>query len=464
MTATVIDRMVLALGLDPSGYKKGREQVARDNKKLREDAKATAEDLEAKGKQAAAFFSKIKKEVLGLATVLVGGYGLTSFVEHLTSGDAAVGRLAKNLNMSTEDLSAWTGVVKRVGGSADDMAGSLKGLNGIMQEWWLTGTTKAIPFLAAADVNLRKFHSSSTSMTERMLMLADAFHKMTPGKAQQLGAALGLDYNTINLLEQGRAAVQKLLDHQRKLNVLSQRDVRLAKERQKAWYDLTDTFTRLGRTLLNDISDPLVKIVREVGQWTLKNRQWLETGFVESVRDLAAFLKSIPWRQIAQRLADFAHNANDVAQEFGGWHRVMEAIFGLWLGAKFVRLLANVRQLIGLTTTASTGLMKAIPAPIAAVAGAGYMLFHSSDLNAGEDEELAKNRNSAFALAHRLPKVTPGMTAAGPGNVTNQSSMDIHINNMSVQVPDGKAETFTNNLRLSIGRHAMASQADTGLR
>ena len=139
----VIDKLVVTLGLDPSGYKKGVQETERDQKKLRDSTLKTSKEMEAKGKQAAEFFSRIKKEVLALTTVMLGGYGLKSFIENVTTGDAALGRMAKNVGMSVSDLSAWEGAVQRAGGSAQGMAGSVKAINDHLQNLAFTGNDDA---------------------------------------------------------------------------------------------------------------------------------------------------------------------------------------------------------------------------------------------------------------------------------------------------------------------------------
>jgi hypothetical protein len=85
MAATVIDALLVTLGLDTSDFRKGQKDVSDDLKKQRE-AKKTAKEMAEQGKKAASFFSSIKTELLALTGVTVTAGGLMSFVKSTTSG------------------------------------------------------------------------------------------------------------------------------------------------------------------------------------------------------------------------------------------------------------------------------------------------------------------------------------------------------------------------------------------
>lgn len=251
---TVIDSLVVVLGLDPSKFTEGQKQAVLSLRKTEEGAEHTAKSMQSSGKKAAEFFSSIRNQALALTTALLGGMGLSRFAEHITQSDAAVGRMAKNVGMNTKELSAWQGAVQRAGGTSEGVTGSIKGLSRQFEMLALTGNSEMIPFLTAAHVNLAKFFDTSVPMTDKLLELADAFQGMAPSKAQAIGAGLGLDEGTINLLMQGRVAVLDLLDKQKQLNAASEEDAKLAQKRQKEWQDLSDRFVGMARRILTDLT------------------------------------------------------------------------------------------------------------------------------------------------------------------------------------------------------------------
>lgn len=294
--ATVIDALVVSLGLDASGFTKGQKDTSTALKKTSDEATRTGKEMEARGKQAAQFFSQIKNQVIGLFAVFTAGKGLSSFVSDIVAGDAATGRLAKNVGMSTQSLSAWQGVAERAGGSAAGISGSIQHISTEMQKLALTGTTDMIPFLTLAHVNLQKFLSTSTPMSEKLLELSDAFKGMSPQKAQAIGAGLGLDQGTINVLMQGRDAVQALLVEQEKIGVANEADAKSAQQLQSAWRALGQGSSDLGRKILTSLS-PYIQILADallkLSEWAATHRPMVEAMFIGLAVAATAFSVAI---------------------------------------------------------------------------------------------------------------------------------------------------------------------------
>ena len=256
--AKVIDALLVTLGLDASVFTRGQKETTESLKKTREQMTKDTKEIEEKAKTTAAAFTKLKNEVITLATAFLGMRAMQAFAGHVTDSDAAVGRLSKNVMMSTVELSAWQGIAQRAGGSAEGMAGTIKGLSGQMQKLALTGNSEIIPFLFQAQVNIGKFLSQSTPMGEKLLMLADSFKGMDAARAQALGAGMGIDEGTVTLLIEGRTAVQEMLDRQKAMNVATAEDARLAIERQHAWQDVENTLEGVGRIILQDVTPAIV--------------------------------------------------------------------------------------------------------------------------------------------------------------------------------------------------------------
>ena len=257
----VIDALLITLGLDSSKFQKGQKDVQDSLKKTKEGSNKVAKDMEADGKQAAQFFSKLRNEAIAFTAALVGANGVKNFVSHIVTGDAALGRFSKNVGMSADRLSAWEMIADRTGGSSDGMANSVKNMASQMQQLKLTGTNGMLPFLIQAGVNIAKFNAESTSMEDRLFMLGDAFKAMPDAKAQFLGGQMGFDEGTINVLKQGRSALQSLLIEQEKLGHSRQGDVDSALALAAAWDKLSQSAISLGRSILTQASPPLLKFM-----------------------------------------------------------------------------------------------------------------------------------------------------------------------------------------------------------
>jgi hypothetical protein len=107
MAATVIDALLVTLGLDTSQFRKGQQEVSDDLKKQREDAKNTAKEMAEQGKKAASFFSSIKTELLALTGVTVTAGGLMSLVKNTTSSLMDLSIQSKALGMTARELDGF---------------------------------------------------------------------------------------------------------------------------------------------------------------------------------------------------------------------------------------------------------------------------------------------------------------------------------------------------------------------
>jgi hypothetical protein len=61
---TIIDSLVVTLGLDSSGFKKGQTEVKKGLDDTRKNADQTAKDMEAAGKRAASFLAQSEQNCL----------------------------------------------------------------------------------------------------------------------------------------------------------------------------------------------------------------------------------------------------------------------------------------------------------------------------------------------------------------------------------------------------------------
>jgi Phage tail lysozyme len=349
--SNVIDSLTVALGLDPSNFTKGQKEAVRSLRATEAEATRTAKAMEIRGKQAAEFFSKIRNEVIALTAAFMGANSIKQFAERITASDAALGRLAHNVGMTTKDLSAWEGAVERAGGSSSGMAGSIQSLTQQIQQLKTTGNAGFLQPLAMAHVDMMKFIDDATPMGDKLLLLADAFKGLSPERAQFLGAGMGLDQGTINLLMQGRQAVEALLQKQREMNAVNQADADAAIARQNSWNNLQDTFENFGRTILTEVSPAIVDVLAHMQNWVQTNKAWIESGIIDAIRQFAEWLKNIDWAQVQKNIQEFTLRANDAATAVGGWVKVGETLFALWIGSKFLAVLANV----GILKTAFLG-------------------------------------------------------------------------------------------------------------
>lgn len=198
---TVVDALVVTLGLDPTNFTKGQKQAANDLLRVQAQSNRTAKEMEADGAKAAQFFSKVKTEALGLIGVLVGGKGIETFARDATQSLADMGREAKNIGVGVSELAALSNALERNGGSAEGARKSLEGYAAAKQEW-LTKGDNALPAtlgVFGADIN----EGPLQVLMKFMQFVQD--NKDKPNgiqRIQQVGGAAGYDQGMVNAMVQ----------------------------------------------------------------------------------------------------------------------------------------------------------------------------------------------------------------------------------------------------------------------
>lgn len=390
--ATVIDALVVTLGLDAAGYKKGQGEATAALKKTEGEATKTAKEMEARGKQAASYFGSIKTQVVGLLAAFTAGSGLKSFVSGIVGSDAAIGRMAKNVGMATGEVSAWQAVAERAGGSAGGMAGSIQNLSRGMQEMALTGQSSAIPFLTAAHVNLQKFFDTSTPMSEKLLLLSDAFQGLDPAKAQALGAGMGLDEGTINVLMQGRSAVMALLAEQEKIGHTNAQDAAAAIRLQSAWAALGQASEDLGRKILTNAAPVIERMsnaLLRLSEWAATHRPMVEAmfwGLAVAATAFAAVLAA-PVAGIAALSAGIGVAVAAIAVLYDDWRTWIDG--GQSAFGEFWQFFADKWQESGQTVKAALAAVEALFGDTIATIKAGLQLIYALFFGTSGDIQVA---------------------------------------------------------------------------
>lgn len=262
---TVIDSLVVELGLDPKKFTQGQKEALARFKELQEASRKGGKETEEAGRRIMDGFTAIKREALGLFGAFFGGRGVKEFVSYITSVDAAAGRMSKTLGMSVSQLTAWQGVAKLTGGSAESITGSMQGLTDQINRFMLTGEGSFLPILNVLNISLFDANKHLKTAGQLFLELSHAVQGMDPARARALLSGLGIDAATINTLLAGDAAIKQLLSDQEKLGHADDENAKSAIELSKAWNEAEQSATSLGRTILSHLTPALVGLLN---RWT----------------------------------------------------------------------------------------------------------------------------------------------------------------------------------------------------
>lgn len=272
MAATVIDALLVTLGLDTSQFRKGQQEVSDDLKKQREDAKNTAKEMAEQGKKAASFFSSIKTELLALTGVTVTAGGLMSFVKSTTSGLMELSIQAKSLGMTAKELDGVGKAAEAAGSSVEKISAALQGFQNAKQlakvGVYDTPVQEAAIRLNSLTHDSFNIRDDSAQTTFRKIL--ESARKVTdPDIRRQILQLVGVD-DAINQRNQEGKFLPDV-DRLTKSSGITDASTKGAKEFTAAWAELGQNLD----TVKNQIYEGLIPTIRDLNgllkEWSSGN-------------------------------------------------------------------------------------------------------------------------------------------------------------------------------------------------
>ncbi len=337
MAATVIDALLVTLGLDTSDFRKGQKDVSDDLKKQREDAKKTAKEMAEQGKKAASFFSSIKTELLALTGVTVTAGGLMSLVKNTTSSLMDLSIQSKALGLSARELDGWSKSAEAAGSSAEKISASLQGFQGAIQGARVGDYSSSIfgglaQLNALTGQNFDVWGQDASSLAKTSL---DALRKISdPNLRRQVGLSLGFDDAILQRNQEGQFLPD--VDRLTKSSGITDASTKGAKEFTAVWAELNQSL----ETTKNQFYTFLIPYVRDFNVVLRDLSNWMKSHPEEMKQKVDAFFGAI---ESGAKMADKA------AQAVGGWENAIKIIIGASVGGKLLFFLTNLsKSLLGL--------------------------------------------------------------------------------------------------------------------
>lgn len=264
---TVIDSLVLELGLDPAKFTEGQKKAMDSLRKMQEEVEKGGKNVESHGKKIEDYFSSIKRGAVSTLAAFFGARGAVEFVQNITTMDAAVGRLSKTTNMSAAEVSAWQGVAKRTGADVGSMAGTVQSLTDQLQNLALgIGNPAFLGPLRALGVDTKNANGQFKTASELLLDINKAVQGMDPARARAMMLALGIPSDVINTLLVTDKTLKSLLQEQKQIGVTQDQNARSAQELATAWHGTTQAAESYGRSLLERLKPALIQVL----EWSRK--------------------------------------------------------------------------------------------------------------------------------------------------------------------------------------------------
>lgn len=242
----------------------------------------------------------IKKIGSLIATYLALDKTIDTAMENAEKVDV-IGKFAQVTGQSIVNIDAWGQAVARNDGSAESFRGTLEYLNESLADISLTGGGEAAEMLARLGINAFDAGGKVKSAFAILPEIADAFQKLSTTQSFQFGRKLGLDMGTILTLQQGRVAVEKLVERQKSLGAVTKENYKISAKFDDQVDDTKRAFESLSTEATTELLPALTGILKilEYGiQWLRHNKSLVQGYFigiagVVAVSYIPAIIKAI---------------------------------------------------------------------------------------------------------------------------------------------------------------------------
>ncbi|EAO3449555.1 hypothetical protein EAO85_15020 [Salmonella enterica subsp. enterica serovar 4,5,12:b:-] len=287
---TIIDSLVVTLGLDSSGFKKGQTEVKKGLDDTRKNADQTAKDMEAAGKRAASFFGSIRTELLALVGVTLSAQGIKTFITNMTSDLMRLGIESRALDISAKSLDGWERAAAAAGSTAERMAGTLgnfqKTLTNIR-----TGGGQDDPLFGAlasfAGATGANFDYQNDNAEKIMRKIASNWGKLSKDAQRRFGGMFGFD----NATQQGLANGSLVQDAGRlsKMSRATDEATRKALEFNRRLEQMKQNFTAASQVLYEALIpyiEKLIPLIEKFGIWISTHGPEISKFFSDTANEI----------------------------------------------------------------------------------------------------------------------------------------------------------------------------------
>ncbi|WFU09105.1 hypothetical protein QA646_17825 [Rhizobium sp. CB3090] len=346
---TVLDAFVIELGLDPKKLNEGQRQAVDSFKKTQNEAVKSAKAIEAAADKISDTFSSATRSALGFFAALAGFRTLDDFIGNLVKADAALGRLSTNMGIAPQTISAWGQITEQFGGSLQGFESTLQRVQKMLYDnrYGVAQLPSAFQRLATgAQMRIDYSGNAIRTLTQELTALQKIHDNPALGgplKAHGLAQELGIDPALENAAYSLGPGITKYVQEIQNSLTPTNEAIKNAQELQRAYAQLSQAVTNLLDNGFRAIEPVLTPIIKDMNEWVLQNKDWIDSKIVQGVQDFKGALPEI------------RDDLKWIADHFNEIKTASEAIVAIWAGSKILGVVGNLRAALGGAAPAAGG-------------------------------------------------------------------------------------------------------------
>lgn len=250
----------------------------------------------------------------------------------------------------------------------------------------LEGFTRTLRLNPGMNGLLAQLGVTGKSPLEQFESFIGKLKEMKPYIAAQYAALFGIDPDTLVMVENGLPKLEAEQERYRQklaaFGIDPEQAANAGREFDNAIRRVKDTFNDLWIVIQSRLAPVLTPLIDQFDRWAQTHAGEIAQGISDAVQSLANWIQSVNWSKVGDDL----HSVFDALGGIKGILIGMAAIALAPLITNVLRLTTAIVRLGGAASTAGLGALARVLGPLA-------LLFHSEDLNEGEDAYLAKRRS-----------------------------------------------------------------------
>ena len=258
--ATVIDSLLITLGLDTSKFNDAQKKAVESLRKTDEQAKKTNDNLQRNTKQTTEGFEKAKDAMVSFGTAALSVGAIVNFASKLQNTNMELYNSSKITGKSAVELQSWGNAVEAAGGKTETFINSIKNLRTRLASAPMTRDYSFIEFLAPLQNIAGDTGIDAQNATINIKKLSDAFKKFAEirgekgaAELQSIGQGLGFTEQDVIAMLQGGDALSKLEKHYEEVNKSIEENAELSRTARKEMTDLWTNIEGHGQDALNGL-------------------------------------------------------------------------------------------------------------------------------------------------------------------------------------------------------------------
>ena len=352
---TVIDELIVRLGLDATQYKQGMKETTDSWDKSRVNIEKNTKDLVAGNKSLLEGFQKLKTEVLGFLAVLAGGSAITDFAHKLNDAQVALNLWSTAAGESPQILEAWGNAVYLLGGKAETAQASFKKFSQVMYEWSKHGAEPPKAMLEAMGKTshiLDPNKDTLSNLKELSASIKELYDTNRKNEAFNLGTSAGFDVGSVRLMEKYGANVTQILGSMEKLYGTTQEQLEQAEKLDESWGELLLTANSIGATIKGWVSEDIKQFFEDLKKSAASFGEDLKpiSEVLESFREAAGWLNKITGA--GQKVTP-----EEKSQQLKNRSGIVDSAIGIWdktLGSLIAEDIKELKDIFGGGTATAT--------------------------------------------------------------------------------------------------------------